>query len=661
MRLHDSAEAQFEPAFGIAMAALAGAPDTVRPGLAWGRVAVGGRSDQHRHDELETFVILQGVGVIHGDHESLSVRAGQVVEFAPFERHVIENTGQGDLLFLDIYWRDLRAVGMEPRATEHHGGPVFVFSTPPTPNGDLHLGHLAGPYLGADIYTRFQRMCGREAYHLTGSDDYQSYVESRAAAEGDDPAALARRYSSLIRETLALLDCQIDQFTETSVCDGYDERIRGLFARLRDSGAVRRSRSPALFHSETGAYLYEPYVSGGCPDCGARTAGNICEECGAPNRCHDLIEPRAATGPDSTGVVRERAREEIDLAAYRTTVLAHLDTADAPARVRELARRVLGRPETAFPVTHPGRWGVGVDPNADEIIWVWPEMAFGFLVAIEELGRRLGLSWSCERPSDDWKIVHFFGYDNSFYHTVLYPALYAGAFENWSFDIEYVVNEFYLLEHQKFSTSRRHAIWGRDVLSPDTVDPMRLHLALTRPESTRTNFSEDDFAHTQSVVFDDQICGWLARIRADLETHFAGTVPDAGDWTRSQIQFFNRLQAAHRRFEATMTARDFSARRAASILIDLVRDCRDFSDGQAGLLGMDGAPAQARTKTALEFCAAQLLTSMAGPLMPRFAAKLAADLGTDADRVWPDHVGLLPPGRQLPAVDGARAGLAPAV
>ncbi|GAA3293682.1 hypothetical protein GCM10020295_16230 [Streptomyces cinereospinus] len=135
-------------------------------------------------------------------------------------------------------------------------------------------------------------------------------------------------------------------------------------------------------------------------------------------------------------------------------------------------------------LTHPSSWGVtpadaGME---DQVVWVWPEMAFGFLYGIEALGRTVGESWPAQAPQADWKIVHFFGYDNSFYHALLYPVLYALAYPDWKPDIDYHPNEFYLLDGEKFSTSRRHAVWGKEVLGPDSVDAVRFFLSLTRPE-----------------------------------------------------------------------------------------------------------------------------------------------------------------------------------
>lgn len=645
MQISTLGTAEFYTAFGIEMSAFKDrdAAGVVSPSLSWGRLGPGKKSDPHRHDELEIFIILEGTGLVHSDSDARSVKAGDVIEFAPFERHVIENTGKQALVFLDVYWRDPKALANNHPILDQAKceTPLFVFSTPPTPNGDLHLGHLSGPYLGADVFTRFHRMRGRKVYHLTGSDDYQSYVQSRAEANGCKPEEVAATYSEEILETLALLDCSIDQYTQTNQCNGYAERITGLFERMLNNPAVNLRRSKALSDA-TGIYRYEPDVSGRCPDCGNSAGGNICEECGAPNLCHDLINPVLVQGQPVRTVCE---RIEIDLHSFADYIRSHHEASEVTPRIRELTERVLGRQDAHFPITHPANWGLPITNLENQVIWVWPEMAFGFLIGIEELGRRIGRDWNSQAPSDDWEIVHFFGFDNSFYHSVLYPALYAAALPDWKVKISYVVNEFYLLENKKFSTSRRHAIWGKDILTDETVDPLRLFLCQTRPEFVRTNFCRTAYETFRTEVYDGQFMAWLSDIFDAVQHQWDNILPDAGDWTQAHIAFKNRLHAAHRSFEASMVVKDFSARRATRIFLDLLADSRDFSAAQA--TQRQRRDARARTVTALEFCAASLLGGMAGALMPRVARRLAIALQIAKQPKWPTYVALLPAGRRL--------------
>ena len=146
-------------------------------GANWGKVAPGAASMPNQHDEIETWVVIAGTGEVVADAARYPVAPGTVIQFEPFETHHVVNTGETDLVFAGFYWRDLeRASAVASGAGHRRFGerPVFVFSSAPTPNGDLHLGHLSGPFFAADVYVRYQRMLGVNAWHITGSDDYQS-------------------------------------------------------------------------------------------------------------------------------------------------------------------------------------------------------------------------------------------------------------------------------------------------------------------------------------------------------------------------------------------------------------------------------------------------------------------------------------------------------
>ncbi|MDE4561801.1 class I tRNA ligase family protein [Sinorhizobium meliloti SM11] len=644
-------ESAYSAAFGIEMAPvgrLAG------PGGAasFGRVLPGGETTPHQHDEAEAFVILRGEGELVVDNIVHRVGPGSVAVFEPFETHTLRNTGDVPLEFLDLYGRD------PARATEAAANtgrerftdrPVFVFSTPPTPNGDLHLGHLSGPYLGADVFVRFQRMNGVAAYHLTGSDDFQSYVVARARQKNHEPLQVAAQYAAEIRATLSLMDIMIDQYTVTGTDPTYREGLQDFFSRLVRSGAVQRRTDAALFDAETRKYLYEVDVGGRCPNCSAPTGGNICEECGEPNFCVDIVN--AKSNLSIAEPVRGTAdRFSLPLHNFRETVLAHHRTGKVSPRLQELARRVFEREEFHLPLTHPSEWGVPpVEPvEGRQVIWVWPEMAYGFLHGIAELGRRHGRDWSADAPQRDWKIVHFFGYDNSFYHTILYPVLYALAYPDWACDIEYNVNEFYLLDGEKFSTSRRHAIWGKDILSSETVDAVRYYLCLTRGETERTNF---ELAACQAVISETLIGrwqGWLNGLGAHIAALFDGRAPDAGVWSPIQSAFLARLQTRLDAIAIHYGADGFSLNGVMRELNGLVDDVIRFSKAHQSLSGNPGTHDEWRTVIALELAAARLLAQCAAPVMPRFAGKLAEAIGTDgATSHWSDHVTLLPPGAEI--------------
>jgi methionyl-tRNA synthetase len=592
--------------------------------------------------------MVAGTGDLVVDGKRHRVGPAMVIQFEPFETHYLENTGGEDIVFATFYWRDAdRAAGKAGGVQRRfHERPVFVFSSAPTPNGDLHLGHLSGPFFGADVYVRFQRMNGVNAYHISGSDDYQSYVIAAGMREGKSPAETAAHYSKEILETFKLMDIDVHQYTVTSQDPEYPQALRGFFSRLVDSGKVVLEEGRALFDGANGGYLYEVDVSGGCPTCGSQTGGNICEGCREPNFCVDLTSPRA-TFSEASPVEGSISRYTLKMLELADEVAGHHRLGRIPAGVKELADRLMRRDSLDVAVTHPSSWGIAPsEPGVPgQMIWVWIDLAFNFLHSIEMLGRSEGRAWRADDPSAEWKIVHFLGSDGTFYHPIMFPAMYRAAYPRWTPDIDYNINEFYLLDGSKFSTSRRHAIWGKEVLNPQTVDSFRFYLALTRPEGRRTNFERQAYQAYHSDVLIGRWQRWLNDLGSRVEKNFAGVAPDAGIWTPEHTAFLARLDNRLAAVTGALGQDGFSLNQAAAALNGIIDDVIAFCERENALADLAGWRDEARTAIALELAAAKLLAQCSAPVMPRFAARLAAALGApEAIAAWPRSATLVTPG-----------------
>lgn len=337
-------------------------------------------------------------------------------------------------------------------------------------------------------------------------------------------------------------------------------------------------------------------------------------------------------------------RPELALERCYINIDRHLRATGAPVRIMDLFARLRQRADLSVPLTHPSNWGLPAEGLPGQVIWVWPEMAFGFLYNIQTLARMLGRDWNAAMPSNDWQIVHFFGFDNSFYHALLYPAVYAEVFSHWTPQVRYHVNEFYLLDGQKFSTSRRHAVWGKEVLGPKTVDVVRLHLGLTRPEGERTNFTLDALRRTENEVFQGIWLNWLAMLHREIKQDFGGCVPDAGDWAPTDRAFFARIEMHRAGMERAYSDDGFSVRRAAVQACDFVRDCVIYRQAQDYAVARRLYPARTRTSLALQTTAAAILAHTLAPLMPRFANTLARGIDGVSTETWPTSVRRLAPG-----------------
>src|SRR5258706_1715428 len=256
--------------------------------LASFEVPAGGQSRIHNHAEHEVFVILKGHGVVRCDEGETAVREGESIQLKPFAEHTIVNSSATEpLRLLSLYWMGKAGESLE-RAKD--GRPALIFSTPPTPNGDLHLGHLSGPYLAGDIARRALPQRGRPSLHVTGRDDNQTYVANKAVASKTTCEQVCDVHADMIRSTLTKAHVPLNGFITPDRDGRYARFVSRFVDRLHAAGHIFAKTAPALV-GEDGAYLHEAYVRGTCPHCGADSDGNACEACGRPNQCVDLINP----------------------------------------------------------------------------------------------------------------------------------------------------------------------------------------------------------------------------------------------------------------------------------------------------------------------------------------------------------------------------------
>ena len=367
---------------------------------------------------------------------------------------------------------------------------VLVLAPPPTPNGDLHVGHLSGPYLRADIYARYSRMLGNETYYLCGIDEHQSYVALKGRQIGLSPQETADMFAAEIEQTLSAANIQIDWMARPSRLAHHSPLVEKLFHQLRLEGRIVEREAPCLFCEVCQMYLFEAYVRGLCPHCDAPSGGNSCEACGRPNDCGDLRDP-VCNICGAMASIQNVTRFFLPLAPYKKELEQYFDSAIMSSNVRALGEQMIkdGLPEIA--VTHPANWGLSAPGVNGQKIYVWFEMAAGLLAATQALCESIDEPGGWQRfwKSTDVEIVKFLGFDNTFFYSLFFSAI----FQAWDREIHLpqalLANEFYRLDGLKFSTSRNHAIWGRELLRDQNVDLVRFYLAYTGPETEQTSFT----------------------------------------------------------------------------------------------------------------------------------------------------------------------------
>lgn len=630
------------------------APEGAPAGAMVCEVAPGSVSRIHNHAEAEAFLVLEGAGHVTDGTERRPIAAGQGVLFPPFVNHVIENADPDKpLRMISIYWMgDLAADGAAAKA----GAPrdTLVFSTPPTPNGDLHLGHLSGPYLAADVLRRALAERGAAALHVTGRDDNQTYVLLKASREGSTPTDVADRFAQAIRGTLAAADIPLDGFIEPDRDGLYAAFVADLVARLSANGFVEARRAPVLV-DDAGRVVHEAYVRGSCPHCGEGADGNACEACGRPIACTELRDPIVTlTGaPARVGeaerlfFLMSKLGPRLDVAVKETRM---------SARAYVCAQSILDDGAPDIPITQPTGWGLPapVAGFEDQVLYVWFEMAAGYLYgaarALDPQADTVSALWEAAKRafSGDREIVHCYGFDNTWYHSLLFPAVYAALDMGLVAPRTHVVNELLDLDGSKFSTSRNHLIWGRDLLAEAPADAVRYGLCRARPQGVRANFRLDAFLADANALFAEGLPRWLAALGGLLAPH-GGVVPEPGAWLGDYEAYLARIRGFVATCERALSPHGYDAREAADAIATFVADSRRYCEAQAAL-GLSGAQANyARTAAATGCLGLAAFAILADPIMPDLAGRIRAALGVENDPAA--ALRFLPSGR---AVDPAR-------
>jgi methionyl-tRNA synthetase len=600
-------------------------------GAAWAVLAPGESTKPHAHQECESFFIARGRGVLALGDERTEVGVGDVSFHTPFDAHVLTNSSETeDLFFLTVYWEDRAHWEAGEARPAREVVRTLVTAAPPTPNGDLHLGHLAGPYLSADFHARYLRLRGIDGRLACGSDDNSPWVEGKALESGSTPEATARGFTDAIVESLELAGIELAAFPRPNESRHHREAVREVFAALHARGDLVERQVATPFCERCDRVLVEFRVRGRCSRCGSGVTGNTCEECGWVNHA-ELVDPEC-TQCGARAVLRPSRRLVFPLARQAARLRDWYRRVEMPTNLRSFCAEALARGLPEVPATQPGEWGIEVPVPGfeDQRIYVWFEIGPRYLGYARHLSAADGEGGGWQRwwKSGDARVVQFCGFDNSFYYGVYIPAVLLAFDPEIRLPDAVITNEFYRLDGEKFSTSRGHRILGRDLLSRVPADPVRFYLAHTCPEREQTAFTLEAFRAGCRRELIDGWEGWLRRLGQRVDELHGGKLPATGDWTGEHHRFLRRLESLLAEAAEAYEAAGFSPQRATRVMAELVREARRFGRGELHWdRSADVKGEERRTALALEALAAKVLALVAAPVMPEAAARLWRALG----------------------------------
>ncbi len=395
--------------------------------------------------------------------------------------------------------------------TESSAGVTVIVIPQPTVNGPLHIGHLSGPYLAADVASRAARARGERVLTLAGVDVDPNYVLTKAEIIGMDVGEMVAKYRGQIMSAFELARIGYDVFLDPQDAD-YQRAVAGMLGELVANGTVPMEEITLHQCADCGRTLHHSYVVGKCAVCGTGANGTSCEGCGGFTSAQVLIDPSCARcgGSPRPMVVTVPV---LHLEEYRERLVSEWLRAEWPARVRSVMRQYQHAPLPDMPLAYPTNWGIECDgPLAGLRVDFPTELGLSYLYgparALHPEAQTVAERVAAWREVDG--VWHFNGMDNTFYFTVLYPAILAAAGVPTPKARGAVVNELYLLEGKKFSTSRNHALWADEFLAAEDPEMVRLFLSWDRPDRY-----ESDFTHEGYRAFCEYVRPLLAGVRAD--------------------------------------------------------------------------------------------------------------------------------------------------
>lgn len=417
----------------------------------------------------------------------------------------------------------------------------LVTSALPYANGPVHIGHLAGVYIPSDIYTRYQRLRGRDVIHVCGSDEHGVPITIKAKKEGITPQQVVDRYHEIIKNAFAGLGIEFDIYSRTS-SDMHTVTASEFFRKLYDEGKFVEQTSEQYYDEEAKMFLADRYITGTCPKCGNENAyGDQCEACGSTLSPDELVNPHS-TLSGSVPVKKSTTHWYLPLNDYEQMLREWILEGH-----KEWKTNVYGQCKSWLDgglqpraVSRDLDWGIPVPvEGADgKVLYVWFDAPIGYISATKELTP----DWEKYWKSEDTKLVHFIGKDNIVFHCIVFPSMLK-AHGGYILPENVPSNEFLNLEGDKISTSRNWAVWAHEYLEdmPGKEDVLRYVLCANAPETKDNDFTWKDYQARNNNELVAVLGNFVNRALVLTQKYYGGVVPQCGELTEYDKQTIEEL------------------------------------------------------------------------------------------------------------------------
>lgn len=456
------------------------------------------------------------------------------------------------------------------KAGNKHYKRTTVTSALPYANGPIHIGHLAGVYVPADIYVRFLRMTGEDVIFIGGSDEHGVPITIKALQQGISPQQIVDKYHDMIKRSFGEFGISFDIYSRTSN-QIHHETAAEFFRKMYDAGQFIEKTSEQYYDEETGHFLADRYITGTCPVCGFEKAyGDQCEKCGSSLNATDLINPKSVLS-GNIPVMKETKHWYLPLDQYepwlREWILeGHKE--DWKTNVYGQCKSWIDHGLQPRAVTRDLDWGVQVPvEGADgKVLYVWFDAPIGYISATKELTP----DWEKYWKDPETRMLHFIGKDNIVFHCIIFPTMLK-AEGSYNLPENVPANEFLNLENDKISTSRNWAVWLHEYLEefPGKEDVLKYVLTANAPETKDNDFTWKDFQTRNNSELVAVLGNFVNRALVLTQKYYDGVVPERGelsDYDKEALSSISKIKA-----EVEKSIDNFRIRESLKNAMDLAR------------------------------------------------------------------------------------------
>ena len=495
----------------------------------------------------------------------------------------------------------------------------------PYTNGPIHIGHLAGVYVPADIYARYLRLTGQDVLFVCGSDEHGVAISMKAKKEGVTPKEIIDKYHSIIKRSFQDFGITFDNYSRTSAAV-HHKTASDFFKKLYEQDDFTEETTAQLYDEEAQQFLADRFVTGTCPKCGHPEAyGDQCENCGSSLNATDLIDPRS-TITGSVPTTKETKHWFLPLDRHEGFLREYI----LEGHKKDWKTNVYGQCKSWIDgglepraVTRDLDWGIPVPVEGAEgkVLYVWFDAPIGYISSTKEWAEREGRDWEPYWKGEDTKLVHFIGKDNIVFHCIIFPAILK-AHGDFILPDNVPANEFLNLEGNKLSTSKNWAVWLHEYLEefPNMQDVLRYTLTANAPETKDNDFTWKDFQARNNNELVAIFGNFINRVVVLTHKYYEGIVPEASDFTTADKETLEALRAFPASISGSIDRYRF--REAGQELMNLARLGNKYLADEEPwkVIKQDGDRVKTIMYVALQIAAA--LAVLSEPFLPFTSAKL---------------------------------------